>query len=80
MFNHPFEIGLIVAISSFVLLIILIVLGLLYGTPRSTPIRRSQRASLPPLHCGYKPSQPENQSQATHVHPKAPKGRGGGSN
>lgn len=72
------DIALVVGISSIVILIILIVLGLLFCTPRGVPVR-PRKASLPPLHWGYKPRQDGGGLQVNPNPPKAPKGSGGGS-
>lgn len=71
----------IISIASFtliVLLVIITILGLLFGRPKR-PVERPRKASLPPLHGGYKALPPGHGSQSHPDPPKAPTGRGAGS-
>lgn len=75
---NPYEIALIVGISSVILLIVIVVLCLTYSTPKSAVVR-PRKASLPPLHWGYKPRQDGGGLQSNPKPPRPPKGSGGGS-
>lgn len=76
--NHPEEILLIIGISSFVIIVIAIVVGLLFAS-RGEPTQRVRKASLPPLHCGYKPLPGDLEQGYRQTPPKPPEGSGGGS-
>jgi len=72
------DIATFVGFAAFVLLLIIIVLGLLFSRPKTT-VERPRKASLPPLHGGYRPSQDGSGRRPHPNPPKAPEGSAGGS-
>jgi hypothetical protein len=75
--QHNVDIALIIGITAIVLLVIILALGLLYSRTPETTKQRPRKASLPPLHGGYK-ALDTFQVERPHPHPpKAPEGAGG---
>ena len=75
---NPAEIAFLIGFTALVLLIIIAVVAGLYSRPRTTP-ERPRKASLPPLHGGYRALPPGEGRQPHPNPPKPPKGRGAGS-
>lgn len=75
---NAIDIAVSVGIAAIVLLVIIIVVALLLCSPKTTTVR-PRKASLPPLHWGYKPRQDGGGPQVNPNPPKAPEGAGGGS-
>jgi hypothetical protein len=72
------DVATFVGFAALVLLIIIVVLGLLFSRPKTT-VERPRKASLPPLHGVYRPSE----GGRGHLHPTSPpepsEGSAGGS-
>lgn len=72
------EIALVIGFATIIALLVIIVVTLLYVRPE-TRYERPRKASLPPLHGGYKPLPSEGGRGHQEHPPRAPKGSGGGS-
>lgn len=75
---HLLDMATIVGICAIVAFVIGLAFGLL-AKDRKIPVERPRKASLPPLHWGYKPRQDGGGLPVNRNLPKAPKGSGGGS-
>lgn len=75
--DAPIFIMFVIIVVAFIALAI-IAIASTWQSPKKGSVR-SVKASLPPLHGGYKPRQGEGGLQVNPNPPKAPKGAGGGS-
>lgn len=75
--DAPFFIGFVIIVLAFIALAIIAIVSC-WQSPGKGCVR-PRKASLPPLHWGYKPRQDGGGLQVNPNPPKAPKGSGGGS-